>query len=62
MPTSSHQYRQMSYAGTGLVLGAGLGVVAGAVFGGAPIALGLAIGAGVGVVIGAVVELTSRPR
>ncbi len=48
--------RQVQYAGIGLISGAGVGVVIGALIGGWAIALGICIGAGIGIVVGAAID------
>jgi ABC-type uncharacterized transport system permease subunit len=49
-----------NHIGIGLVAGAGLGVVFGAVFGN--VGLGIPIGAGIGLVLGLIFRVTSRKR
>jgi uncharacterized membrane protein YgaE (UPF0421/DUF939 family) len=49
--------RATQYTGIGVALGAGAGVVIGALVGRSAIAIGLSVGAGLGVAIGAAMDL-----
>ena len=54
--TNGRRGRRVQFAGTGLTLGAGVGIVVGALIGGAAVAGGIVVGAGVGLVIGAAID------
>lgn len=54
--TDGRHGRRVQFAGTGLTLGAGVGIVVGALVGGAWVAAGIVVGAGVGLVIGAAID------
>ena len=48
--------RRIQIAGTGLTLGAGVGILVGALIGSGAVAVGVVVGAGVGLVIGAAID------
>ena len=54
--TDGRRARRVQFAGTGLTFGAGVGIVVGALIGGAAVAVAIVVGAGVGLVIGAAIE------
>jgi hypothetical protein len=54
--TDGRRGRRVQLVGTGLTLGAGVGIVVGALVGGPAVAVGIVVGAGVGLVIGAAID------
>ena len=54
--TSGRRGRRVQFAGIVMTLGAGVGIVVGALTGGAAVAVGIVVGAGVGLVIGAAID------
>jgi hypothetical protein len=54
--TDGRRGRRVQFAGIGLTLGAGVGILVGALVGRAAVAAGIVVGAGVGLVIGAAID------
>jgi hypothetical protein len=54
--TDRRRGQRVQFAGIGLTLGAGVGILVGALVGGGAVAVGIVVGAGVGLVVGAAIE------